>query len=146
MSARDPETDRDLINDKFYVDPSNFQGHQYSIYKNVLMSKAMTEPSLYYDLQTEVIEQLNVQIAKDIYKKLFKLLTKGTLPDGTQMKIGPTNLNPCFPSQTAADFCIDAANTIDKIIKDATEVILPASHLDIARMQMEKKSSTSTIR
>ena len=61
----------DDIDDKFFVDPSNFQGHQYSQYKNILMSKAMTEPSLYYDLQTEVVEQLNVQIAKDIYKKLF---------------------------------------------------------------------------
>ena len=146
MAERQPETDPDLINDKFYVDPSNFQGHQYSIYKNVLMSKAMTEPSLYYDLQTKVIEQLNVQIAKDIYRKLFKLLTIGILPDGTQMKIGTQKLNPSFPSQTAADFCIDASSTIDKIIKDAIEVILPASHLDIARMQMEKKSSTSTIR
>ena len=39
------------IDDKFFVDPSNFQGHQYSQYKNILMSKAMTTPSEYYDLQ-----------------------------------------------------------------------------------------------
>ena len=135
----------DDIDDKFFVDPSNFQGHQYSQYKNILMSKAMTEPSLYYDLQTEVVEQLNVQIAKDIYKKLFLLLTKGTLPNKSQLTIGDKKLNPAFPSQTAADFCIDAANTIDKIISDAIEVILPESHLDIARMQMEKKSKVKTI-
>ena len=135
----------DDIDDKFFVDPSNFQGHQYSQYKNILMSKAMTEPSLYYDLQTEVVEQLNVQIAKDIYKKLFLLLTKGTLPDKSQLTIGDKKLNPAFPSQTAADFCIDAANTIDKIISDAVEVILPKDHLDIARMQMEKKSKVKTI-
>ena len=133
------------IDDKFFVDPSNFQGHQYSQYKNILMSKAMTTPSEYYDLQTNVIEQLNVQIAKTIYKQLFLLLTKGYLPDGSQLSIGGTALNPAFPSQSAADFCIDAANTIDKIIRDATEVILPASHLDIARMQIEKKSKVSTI-
>jgi hypothetical protein len=128
-----------------FVDPSNFQGHQYSQYKNILMSKAMTEPSLYYDLQTDVVEQLNVQIAKDIYKKLFLLLTKGTLPDKSQLTIGDKKLNPAFPSQTAADFCIDAANTIDKIISDAVEVILPKDHLDIARMQMDKKSKVKTI-
>ena len=133
------------IDDKFFVDPSNFQGHQYSQYKNILMSKAMTTPSEYYDLQTKVIEQLNVQIAKTIYKQLFLLLTKGILPDGKPLTIGNTKLNPAFPSQSAADFCIDAANTIDKIIRDATEVILPASHLDIARMQIEKKSKVSTI-
>ena len=133
------------IDDKFFVDPSNFQGHQYSQYKNILMSKAMTTPSEYYDLQTKVIEQLNVQIAKTIYKQLFLLLTKGLLPDGTPLTIGNTKLNPAFPSQTAADFCIDASNTIDKIISDAVEVILPASHLDIARMQIEKKSNVKTI-
>ena len=109
------------------------------------MSKAMTTPSEYYDLQSRVIDQLNVQIAKTIYKQLFLLLTKGILPDKSQLKIGGQNLNPAFPSQTAADFCIDAANTIDKIISDAVEVILPASHLDIARMQIEKKSKISTI-
>ena len=133
------------IDDKFFVDPSNFQGHQYSQYKNYLMSVALTTPSEYYKLQTDVIEQLNVKIAKLIYKQLFLLLTKGQLPDGTPMKIGTKDLNPAFPSQAAADFCIDAANTIDKIIRDATEVILPASHLDVAKMQMEHKSKTNTI-
>ena len=120
------------IDDKCFVDPSNFQGHQYSQYK--------TTPNLYYELQSKVIEQLNVQIEKLIYKQFFLLLTKGILPDGTAMKIDGKPLNPAFPSQAAADFCIDAANTIDKIIRDATEVILPASHLDVAKMQMEHKS------
>ena len=133
------------IDDKFFVDPSNFQGHQYSQYKNYLMSVALTTPSEYYKLQTDVIEQLNVRIAKLIYKQLFLLLTQGKLPDGTSMKIDGKPINPAFPSQAAADFCIDAANTIDKIIRDATEVILPASHLDVAKMQMADKSRTNTI-
>ena len=133
------------IDDKFFVDPSNFQGHQYSQYKNYLMSVALTTPSEYYKLQSNVIEQLNVQIAKLIYKQLFLLLTKGLLPDGNPMKIDGKSINPSFPSQSAADFCISAANTIDKIIRDATEVILPASHLDVAKMQMEHKSKTNTI-
>ena len=133
------------IDDKFFVDPSNFQGHQYSQYKNYLMSTALTTPNLYYELQSKVIEQLNVKIAKSIYKQLFLLLTQGKLPDGNPMMIVSNPLNPAFLSQAAADFCIDAANTIDKIIRDATEVILPASHLDVAKMQMEHKSKTNTI-
>ena len=74
------------------------------------------------------------------------MLTKGILPDGSQLAIGGTKLNPSYPSQSAADFCIDAANTIDNIIKKVVEVILPESHLDIARMQIEKKSSIGTIK
>ena len=140
------EEDNDYdIDDKFFVDPSNFQGHKYNQYKNLLMSKAMTTPSEYYELQTTVINQLNVKIAKSIYKQLFFLITKGKLPNGDQLKIGGTSLNPDYPSQSAADFCIDAANTIDSIISKATEIILPAKHLDIAKMQIEKKSNVSTI-
>ena len=59
------------IDDKAFVDPFNFQGHQYSKYKNILISTAMTTPSEYYDLRTIVIDKLNVQIAKAIYKQLF---------------------------------------------------------------------------
>ena len=127
------------------VDVGNYMGHKYEQYKNYLMSAALTTPNLYYELQSKVIEQLNVQIAKLIYKQLFLLLTQGKLPDGNKMQIGGKDLNPAFPSQAAADSCIDAANTIDKIIRDATEVILPASHLDVAKMQMGHKSKTNTI-
>ena len=40
------------------------------------MSKGMTTPSEYYELQTTEINQLNVQIAKSIYKQLLLLITK----------------------------------------------------------------------
>ena len=110
------------------------------------MAAAMTTPSEYYDMQYEVIDKLNVAIGQKIYKDLFLLLTKGKLPNGTQLTIGSQRLNPAFPSQTAADFCIEAGNTINEIIRKATEIILPESHLDIAKMQMEKKSSTQTIK
>ena len=55
----------------------------------------------------------------------------------SQLTIGGTVLNLPFLSQSAADFLIDGAKPINKIIRDATEVILPASNLDIARMQLE---------
>ena len=64
------------------VDPFNFQGHQYNQYKNLLVSRAKTTPSEYYELQTNVIDQLNVQIVKSFYKQLFLLIKKGKLPSG----------------------------------------------------------------
>ena len=38
------------------------------------MSKAMTTPSTYYDIQTTVIDQLNDQITKTIYKQYINNL------------------------------------------------------------------------
>ena len=103
------------------------------------MSKAMTTPSEYYKLQTAVINQLNLQIVKSFYKQLFLLITKGKLPNGDQITIGNTKLNPAYSSQSAANFRIDAANTIYSIISKATEIIVPATHLDITKMQIERK-------
>ena len=62
------DTDYD-IDDKVFVDLSNFQGHQYNQYKSFLISKAIPTPSEYYELQATVINHFNVQIAKFIYKQ-----------------------------------------------------------------------------
>ena len=84
------------IDDKFFLDPSNFQGHRHSQYKNILMSKAITTTSEYYDLQTKVVDLLNVKISKTIYQQEFLLLNKGTLPDGSQRTTGGIKIKSSF--------------------------------------------------
>ena len=131
------------------VDPSDYMGHKYEQYKNKLLAKAMTTPSAYYDTQSQVIEQLNTFVGETLYKIFYDLLTKGLLPDGkcgtTQMKIGNENLVPAWPGQAATAFSLEASNTIDKIISECVEIILPKKHTDIATMKISDKSKALTI-
>ena len=124
------------------VDVSDYMGHKYEQYKSKLYGLALSTPSAYYDLKSDVIEKLNKQIAEYVYEIFFNLLTNGKLPDGTDLKIGTTIIRPCWPGQAATSFSLDASNEIDKIIMKCVDIILPTSHLDIAKSQLIEKSKT----
>ena len=124
------------------VDVSDYMGHKYEQYKSKLYGLALTKPSDYYDLKSNVIMKLNEQIAEHVYEIFFKLLTDGLLPDDTPLTIGGKELKPCWPGQAATAFSLDASNEIDKIITKCVDIILPASHLDIANLQLKEKSKT----
>ena len=124
------------------VDVSNYMGHKYEQYKNKLYAKALTKPSAYFDTQSDVIEALNKEIAQKVYDIFYNLLTDGKLPDNSDLKIDGVILKPCWPSQAATTFALEASNEIDKIISKCVAIILPESIVDISKMQIEKKSKT----
>ena len=132
------------------VDPSDYMGHKYEQYKNKLLAKAMTTPSAYYDTRAAVLEKLNTFVAEILYKIFYDLLTKGLLPDGqggtVQMAIGTEALVPNWPGQAATSFALEASETIDKILSECVEIILPKKHVDIATMKLSEKSNALTIK
>ena len=132
------------------VDPSDYMGHKYEQYKNKLLSKAMTTPSAYYDTRSDVLEKLNSFVGEMLYKIFYDLLTKGLLPDGgggtTQIKIVNEDLVPAWPGQAATAFSLEASETIDKILTECVEIVLPKKHIDIASMKLSEKSNALTIK
>ena len=124
------------------VDVLDYMGHKYEQYKSKLYGLALSKPSDYYALKSDVIEKLNVLIAEYVYKIFFDLLTEGILPDKTTLMIDGKNVKPSWPGQAATAFSLDASNEIDKIITKCVDIILPASHLDIANLQLKQKSKT----
>ena len=124
------------------VNVSDYMGHKYEQYKAKLYGLALSKPSEYYELKSTVIEKLNEQIAEHVYEIFFKLLTNGLLPDNSPMKIDGKEIKPCWPGQAATAFSLDASNEIDKIISKCVDIILPASHLEIANLQLKEKSKT----
>ena len=124
------------------VDVSDYMGHKYEQYKAKLYGLALSKPSEYYELKSNVIGVLNEKIAEHVYKIFFDLLTEGTLPDKGSLMIGANKIKPSWPGQAATAFALDASNEIDKIITKCVEILLPASHLDIANLQLKEKSKT----
>ena len=127
---------------KWKVDVSDYMGFKYQQYVNRLNSVALTKPSAYYDMQTEVIQKLNDNIATYVYDIFYNLLTEGKLPGGGNLTIDGVTLKPSWPGQAATSFSLEASNAIDAIITKCVEIILPKSVLDISKMQIQKKSTT----
>ena len=124
------------------VNVSDYMGHKYEHYKSKLYGLALSRPSKYYDLKSTVIEKLNELIAEYVYEIFFNSLTEGILPDKSTLKIDGKVIKPSWPGQAATAFSLDASNEINKMITKCVDIILPASHHDIANFQLKEKSKT----
>ena len=124
-------------NMNFQVDISDYMGHKHEQFIDELQSIAMSTPSRYYTIRKNVIYELKQVVVEDVYKAYYNLLTKGENRKGDNIM---ENLNPSYPQQLASKFSLGAAKTINEILDDALEIILPASHLKIADLRIKKKA------
>ena len=126
----------------FQVDTSDYMGFKYEEYLNQLMSLAMSKPSEYYKIRSDTLKALKQGIITQIYTTYYTLLTTGKV--GNASPLG-ADLVPCYPQQKASQFSLAASKTINEILNSALDIILPANHLDVAKMKLSEKSSGSRI-
>ena len=125
----------------FEVDTSDYMGFRYEEYLNELMAIAMSEPKKYYKMRSETLKELKQGIITQVYNTYYKLLTTG--------KVGTVDtlegLEPCYPQQKASQFSLAASKTINEILNSALDIILPANHLDVAKMKLTQKGEAGRI-
>ena len=125
----------------FQVDTSDYLGFQYEEYLNELMSIAVSKPSDYYKMRSETLKQLKQVVVKTVYNTYYGLLTKGEI-NGTK-PLDP--LVPHYPQQKASQFALGASKTINDILNSALDIILPANHLDVAKLKLTQKGEAGKI-
>jgi hypothetical protein len=126
----------------FEVDTSDYMGFKYEEYLNELMSIAVSTPSKYYEMRSNTLKALKQGIISQIYDTYYKLLTTGKVNGLTPL--GP-RLVPCYPQQKASQFSLAASKTINEILNSALDIILPANHLDVAKLKLTEKGEASKI-
>ena len=125
----------------FRVETSNYLGFEYEEYLNQLMALAISKPSDYYKIRADTLKALKQGIITQVYETYYTLLTEGEI-DGTNTL---NSLKPSYPQQKASQFSLSASKTINEILNSALDIILPANHLDIAKMKLTEKSNASRI-
>ena len=128
----------------FQVDTSDYLGFKYEEYLNELMALAMSKPSDYYDIRAKTLKALKQVVIKAIYDEYYQLLTTRPLV-GTGGAGQPKALIPNYPQQKASQFSLAASKTINEILNSALDIILPANHLDVAKMKLTQKSEADKI-
>jgi hypothetical protein len=125
----------------FQVDTSDYMGFKYEEYLNELMSIAVSKPSEYYKMRSDTLKLLKQGIITQIYETYYKLLTTGKIGAATPLGV----LVPSYPQQKASQFSLAASKTINEILNSALDIILPANHLDVAKMKLTEKGEASRI-
>ena len=125
----------------FEVDTSDYMGFKYEEYLNELMAIAMSEPKKYYKMRAETLRALKQGIITQIYTTYYNLLTTGKVGLLAPLE----GLEPCYPQQKASQFSLAASKTINEILNSALDIILPANHLDVAKMKLTQKGEAGRI-
>ena len=125
----------------FEVDTSDYLGFQYEEYLNEVMAIAMATPAIYYKMRADTLKALKQVVVKQVYETYYKLLTIGQI-NGTNTLDG---LIPHYPQQKASQFALGASKTINEILNSALDIILPANHLDVAKLKLTQKGEAGKI-
>ena len=124
----------------FQVDTSDYLGFLYEEYLNNVMAMAMSKPAEYYDMRAKVLKDLKQVVITSVYKEYYELLTTKELGS-----FNGVNLVPHYPQQKASQFALAASKTINEILNSALDIILPANHLDVAKLKLTQKGEAAKI-
>ena len=128
--------------ERFQIETDDYLGFKYEEYKNDLYAMALSKPSEYFTLRKKVLQKVKTEAIGDIYKSFFNILSKGTDKAGVQIIIidgvGPTA--PSYPQQEVSKIALKAARTLDEILEQVIDIILPANFKDLANSRAVQKS------
>lgn len=122
----------------FKINTDNYLGFEHEEYLSDLQALALSNPSEYYQIRRAVLSALKKGIIKEVFNTYYTLLTKGEV--GSERPFESTNFKskPNYPAQKASEFALGASKTINGILDDALEIILPANHIDVAHKRLLK--------
>jgi hypothetical protein len=133
----------------FKLDVSNYFGLDYQTYIDNLQAFALTHPSDYYKLRAMVLTGVKKENMIMIYDLFFNLLTEGTKSDGTSynddtiVDFTSAQFKPSMSKQNVSEIAASAVKTMEKMINEAIDKILPADHLHIANSVTSRKADAS---
>ena len=125
----------------FEVDTADYLGFKHEEYLDDIQSLALSEPSKYYALRKKVLKALKQEVVESVYATYYGLLTTGKIGAEAVMGI----YNPAYPQQLASKFALGASKTINEILDDCLDIILPDSHLKIADLRIKKKAEGNLV-
>lgn len=142
----------------FKVDVRDYLGLENTKFKNKMMQIALTNPSEFYKFRDNVLENVVITAIGNFYDVLFGVMTEGKLspsappgsaaqhPDGGDLT--PTNwsyFRPKIPQQKVSEFALKCTKTMEDMVQEAVDLMLPEDYLDIARARLARKSDARGI-
>ncbi len=134
----------------FRINVGNYFGLDHLTYIDNLQAFALTHPSEYYKLRAAVLTGVKKSNMVMIYDLFYNLLTNGEDTHGRAYLYGislkdykPEQFRPNMSKQKVSEIAASAVKTMEKMINEAIDSILPADHLHIADAVTSKQANAS---
>lgn len=109
------------------LNASNALGNDFAAYKSQIFAMALAKPSTYFEMRRKVVSALKQNYLDSVHKDLYDLLSVGQVRGRSVISADGVNYSPSMPLQSTNQFCMDCASSINAILDEALEKILPAS-------------------
>ena len=132
---------------QFRIPVNDYLGHNYNAFRDRLFAMAISNPSDYFKMREAIVKDVKTKAVKDLYNVLYDTLTEGTTGGGRSVDKGGVSFEfkPALPPQSANELCLGAAKTLDKILDDVLDIIIPIDYHSIASKRLEMKGSSAGI-
>ena len=131
------------MSNRFRLNVDDFLGYSYQEYRDTMYGIALSTPSDYTKIRREVMTAVKKDAVKDIYTTFYNILSLGTDKTNGTSIIKPASgppLKPGYPEQKIADLSLKASRTLDALLNEVIQIILPANFEDLANKRSKDTS------
>ena len=141
----------------FKVNVNNYLGHEYNEFKNDLYRLALTNPDKYFEIRKNLLRKIEYDAVGGLYNSFYSALVDGVAQDGSPLiPIGQssgglfggsssTNTRPSLPQQKVNQFCLDASATLNEIIQELVEMLMPIDYNTLMNKRLANIGNAKTL-
>ena len=131
-----------LTTSKFYIDIKNELGLNYKKVRGDLLATSLAKPQNYYTLRNTIINAMTESQVENMYLIVWRCLRNGQKPNGDAITYNNasdvvTQFVPQVPEHIIGEFASKAAKTIENLMEDIIEQILPDDYLALAQSRQK---------
>ena len=132
----------DITTSKFFIDIKNELGLSYKKVRGDLLATSLAKPQNYYALRNEIISSMTEAQVERMYLIVWRCLRNGQKPNGDPITYNnaentATQFVPQVPEHIIGEFASKAAKTIESLMEDIIEQILPDDYLALAQSRQK---------
>ena len=140
----------------FKVDTDNALGFQYDEFKNNLMQLSLTDSKAFFSLKNAITSNIKKTMIKRMYQTFYNLMSIGATTDSAGKAGAPGSAAdgstvpadffiPNLPSKRVSDFAMKAGRTLEALLLECINEIMPKDYYDLASERARKKSDLQAI-
>ena len=131
-----------LSSSKFFIDIKNELGLSYKKVRGDLLATSLAKPQNSYALRNDIISSMTEAQVEEMYKVVWLCLRNGQKPTGDPITYrnaadNITQFVPQVPEHIIGEFASKAAKTIENLMEDIIEQILPDDYLALAQSRQK---------
>ena len=130
----------EMENDKDQtINVNDTLGIQYKRFRKSMYSISLSKPSVYYELQEKVTNEIKKKMVTSVYKDVYELLRFGKI-DKKSIFANTDIPPPGIPSNKVNELAMSITQTLDGFCDELIELILPKSFLSLADGRLRVQS------